>query len=250
MAYVYAIVVDGKRRYIGKGSGKRHLTHMQMVRSIARRRAAGEVIETSRLYKELTKAWLAGRIIETVILFDGLSDEAALDLEEGLITEGKGLWNTFPFSLPGPGGLAHRAATSSASFRALQSVSGRRKWADAEYRQRTQEAMRKAAAAPEEKVRKSAATARTWTGPAREKRRVGISAAATKRYVDAPYNQVLALVRSTPGLTQKDIMAQLGFERTVVKLILSRLVRRTLVERRGAYHGATYIATNVVDIAS
>jgi hypothetical protein len=33
-AYVYAIIVDGIVRYIGKGSGKRSIAHMRLVRSI------------------------------------------------------------------------------------------------------------------------------------------------------------------------------------------------------------------------
>ena len=31
MPFVYAIVVDGVMRYVGKGSGKRHLDHMRIV---------------------------------------------------------------------------------------------------------------------------------------------------------------------------------------------------------------------------
>jgi hypothetical protein len=76
-AYVYAIVVDGVVRYIGKGSGNRTRAHMRLVRSIARRRAVGETVKTSHFYNRLTKEWLAGAEIQEVILADGLTHEDA-----------------------------------------------------------------------------------------------------------------------------------------------------------------------------
>jgi hypothetical protein len=93
-SYVYAILVDGVNRYIGKGTGKRVKDHMWQVRSVARRRAAGEVVKTQYLYNRLASVWLKGCEIEEVILFDGLSDEEAFALETQLISkQRKQLWN-------------------------------------------------------------------------------------------------------------------------------------------------------------
>lgn len=76
-AYVYAIIVDGIVRYFGKGSGGRARAHMRMVRSIARRRAAGETVQASHFYNRLTKAWLAGADIQEVVIADRMTDEQA-----------------------------------------------------------------------------------------------------------------------------------------------------------------------------
>ena len=95
-AYVYAIVVDGVIRYIGKGSEKRALAHMQMVRSIARRRAAGEMVRTSYFYNRLTKAWLDGADIQDIIIIDQLSDEQAYEREIAEIAALRDqLWNVW-----------------------------------------------------------------------------------------------------------------------------------------------------------
>src|SRR6516162_4318183 len=94
-AYVYAIIVDGIVRYIGKGSGNRKLAHMRLVRSIARRRAAGEHVRTSHFYNRLTKAWLEGAEIEEVVIVDGLTHGAAYAREIAEIAaaaQGQ-LWN-------------------------------------------------------------------------------------------------------------------------------------------------------------
>jgi len=94
-AYVYAILVDGIVRYYGKGSGNRSRAHMRIVRSIARRRAAGEHVRTSHFYNRLTKAWLDGAEIEEVIVADGLSHEDAYAREIAEIAaapQGQ-LWN-------------------------------------------------------------------------------------------------------------------------------------------------------------
>ena len=81
MAYVYAVIVDGVIRYIGKGSGGRLHYHMKMVRKIARRRAAGETVVTTHFYNRLTKAWLDGCQIEFSKLADGLSEVDAFERE-------------------------------------------------------------------------------------------------------------------------------------------------------------------------
>jgi len=92
--YVYAILVDGKIKYIGKGKGYRVRRHMVMVQRIIRRRAAGEVVRTTHFYNKLSKAWRSGSKIEERILHDGLSEKAALKLEIIEIAKRrKRLWN-------------------------------------------------------------------------------------------------------------------------------------------------------------
>ena len=94
-AYVYAIVVDGIVRYIGKGSTTRVRAHMRLVKSIARRRAAGETIRASHFYNRLTKAWLNGAEIQEIIIVDRLTDEEAYQREIAEIAAAPSgqLWN-------------------------------------------------------------------------------------------------------------------------------------------------------------
>jgi hypothetical protein len=97
MAHVYAIVVDGMVRYIGKGSGGRARAHMRLVKSIARRRSAGETVRTSHFYNRLTKAWLDGAEIQEVIIADGMTDQDAYDREIAEIAAApqRRLWNSW-----------------------------------------------------------------------------------------------------------------------------------------------------------
>jgi hypothetical protein len=95
VSYVYAIVVDGVLRYIGKGSSKRARVHMRMVRTIARRRAVGETVQTSPFYNRLTEAWLTGSDIQDITIADGLTNDEAFAREAAEIAaapEGQ-LWN-------------------------------------------------------------------------------------------------------------------------------------------------------------
>jgi hypothetical protein len=95
MAYVYAIVVDDVIRYIGKGSGTRARQHMRIVRSIARRRAAGETVRASYFYNRLTKAWRAGADIVEIVIADDLTHEQAYarEIAEIAAYPKEQLWN-------------------------------------------------------------------------------------------------------------------------------------------------------------
>ena len=94
--FVYAILVDGIVRYIGKGSRSRHAEHMQTVRRIARHRASGESVKATRFYNKLTSAWLDGRNISYEIIMESLNDEQAFALESKLISKMPDLWNLHP----------------------------------------------------------------------------------------------------------------------------------------------------------
>jgi hypothetical protein len=95
-AYVYAILVDGIVRYIGKGSGDRMRYHLKIVRSIVRRRAAGEAVSTTKFYNRLAKSWRAGADIQMHVIADGLTDQEAFDREVVEIASANGLWNEAP----------------------------------------------------------------------------------------------------------------------------------------------------------
>jgi hypothetical protein len=97
-AYVYALVVDGVERYIGKGSGvplKRAKEHLLRARRLLRRRAAGEAAQGTRLQNKLAKALSDGSAIREVVIADALSHEEAFRREISEIAarpEGQ-LWN-------------------------------------------------------------------------------------------------------------------------------------------------------------
>jgi len=122
-AYVYAIIVNGVVRYIGKGSGipmKRAREHIRTAKRLNRRREAGEVLWASNLYNRLAKALKNGRAVEAVCIVDNLTDEQAFDRERTEIEKASGLWN-----LDG-GGLGGKEM--SAEHRAKLSAAAKRRW--------------------------------------------------------------------------------------------------------------------------
>ena len=98
MAFVYAILVDGVIRYIGKGNASRPIAHVHEVRRIIRRRSMGQKINTTLFYNKLAKACLAGSMISHFMIFEAATDLEAFDLEIGVINaapDGQ-LWNLHP----------------------------------------------------------------------------------------------------------------------------------------------------------
>ena len=76
--YVYAFVIDGIPRYIGKGQRDRYREHIRVVRREA---------EGSMWYKFLRRSVLEGREIVVKILADGLTSEQAKKIEIDLIAQ-------------------------------------------------------------------------------------------------------------------------------------------------------------------
>jgi hypothetical protein len=96
MFYIYEIIVDGIRRYIGKGKGSRGRDHLQVVRRIVKARANGQRIRATRFYNKLAKAWLGGAEITTAIIVDNLCESEAYEREVSEIAASTDLWNHHP----------------------------------------------------------------------------------------------------------------------------------------------------------
>jgi hypothetical protein len=130
-AYVYQIIVDGVVRYIGKGTGKRAMSHITIARSIIRRRAAGETVRATHFQNRLAKAYRDGADIQIEIVAGGLSDASAFDLEMVQIATHRQLWN-----MTAGGEKPPRATKRSPEFIAKVTASNKARWADPELRQR------------------------------------------------------------------------------------------------------------------
>src|SRR6516165_8839685 len=98
-SYVYAIIVDGVVRYIGKGRNGRMYTHLIEAKRTSARCPADTAHLYPRMHRKLVETVRAGsQIIETVIT-SGLTDQAAYRLESRMIGEfhkfrAGQLWNT------------------------------------------------------------------------------------------------------------------------------------------------------------
>jgi len=125
MAYVYQIIVDGVVRYVGKGTGKRAISHIAIVRSIIRRRAAGETVKATHFQNRLAKAYRNGADIQIEIVASNMTDEAAFNLEVTQIAAHRGLWN-----MTAGGDKPPRAVRRSPEFIAKVTVSNRAAWSD------------------------------------------------------------------------------------------------------------------------
>jgi hypothetical protein len=98
-AYIYAIIVDGVVRYIGKGRNGRMYTHLIEAKRTSARCPRSTAHLSPRMHRKLVETVRAGsQIIETV-LKSGLTDRAAYRLESRMIGEfhkfrAGQLWNT------------------------------------------------------------------------------------------------------------------------------------------------------------
>jgi hypothetical protein len=80
-AYVYAIVVDGVVRYVGKGRRYRAVEHLRIANDLNARRANGEKIKARHFYNKLAKAIRSDSVVEVRVILSGLSDDDAYDRE-------------------------------------------------------------------------------------------------------------------------------------------------------------------------
>lgn len=170
--YVYAIVVDGVRRYIGKGSGWRVKQHFAIARRLAVVRALGQKVKASYFHNKLSKALKAGSDASHEILFSGLSHEEAFAKELAAIAaEPKGqLWNQ---RLESGGRLA-----ASPELKKKLSNAAKRRYRDPEQLKEVSDRLRAIATDPAWR----AATSE------RQKRRFAAGDPATKRFREAAYH--------------------------------------------------------------
>jgi hypothetical protein len=98
-AYVYAILVDGVVRYIGKGRNVRMYTHLIEAKRSAARCARDTSGLYPRMHRKLVEAVRAGSQITETVVTSGLTDRTAYRLESRIICEfhkfrSGQLWNT------------------------------------------------------------------------------------------------------------------------------------------------------------
>lgn len=171
-AYVYAIVVDGVVRYIGKGRGRRLKKHL----SVARRLLTGDARGAQVVQRRLSKALSLGASVEERVLVSGLSDADAYDRERAEIASFPNgqLWNL----TDGGAGISSQdairrwsdpeyrvkqiAAANTPTAKRLKSESVRNAQRDPQVRKRVKAGQVAAFATPESKAKLTARNRRFW----------------------------------------------------------------------------------------
>jgi len=233
IAYVYAVLVDGVIRYVGKGSGRRLHAHMKIVRSMARRRAAGEmVVAESPFYEKLCKAYLSGSDIEAAIVNGGLTHEQAFrdEIAERKKYPASQLWNAGSY-------------WDKPEYRAKQKA----RWADPElrelHRKHTAEATQKPHVAELHSKRLKSA----WNDT---ERRAALLAGIRRYRASVSHTtlsgRIHAYVRDNPGKSFTEINTAFNHSKGVPNT-LARLRKKGLVSKADGKHGG-YFAGNVISI--
>lgn len=98
-AYVYAILVNGIIRYIGKGSGSRLFTHTRNAKRSAQKRGVRPSNLSPRFHRKLVEATRAEATVVERVIKSGLSDREAYRLEALIVAcfhklRPSQLWNT------------------------------------------------------------------------------------------------------------------------------------------------------------
>lgn len=254
-AYVYAIKVDGITRYYGKGTKKRALDHMREVRSIARRRAAGDVVETSQFYERLTAAWLAGSEIDIEIVADGMTHREALDLETRLISGTlAAIWNVkLPWRMTDKQRENHLRSVQADEWRAKQSEKYKGLWQKPGYREAFRSGVDAWVKSDKGRAFHREHTRKTWQDPAiRERRSLATKLGKQRQHANDMPARVLKFIRSNPGSTSADIRSEFNLSLRQVNPIIHRLRWRGEIEKRGKYHGGQFYAvdSNVIQLTA
>jgi hypothetical protein len=98
-AYLYAIIIEGMVRYLGKGRNGRMYTHLVEAKRSANRCGATTTHLHPRVHRRLVEAIRSGADIKEKIIVGGLTNRQAYQLEYRLIAEfhkfrTDQLWNT------------------------------------------------------------------------------------------------------------------------------------------------------------
>lgn len=148
--YVYAYVVDGVVRYIGKGSTTRLHQHMQIVRRIARTRSEGKTVKAEYFHNKLCKEWLRGAAVEPRVIADGLTEVEAYERERveiAAVVAGQ-LWNQ---KSGGSDGIVYTD-----ELRRKVSEGAKRRYQDPAQREQARRIAREIANSPEANAKRSA----------------------------------------------------------------------------------------------
>lgn len=231
-AYVYAIVVDGVTRYIGKGSNRRMREHFKIIRSMARRRAAGETVQApSAFYEKLCAAYLAGCEIDSTIVVDGLTHEEAFRAEvaeRDRYPAGQ-LWN-------------EGRCWDKPEYRNRQ----RARWNDSRLREFHREQVKRAAQQPSFVERQRSKMHAAWSDPEkRRKLRDGMRQHREAVFEGTLTGRVLAYVRAHPGQSFSSIKNAFAPHRADASL--RKLIKRSLIYKADGKYGA-YFPTNILEL--
>lgn len=231
-AYVYAIQVEGTVRYIGKGSGRRLRTHGKIVRSIVRRRSAGEtVLAPSEFYERLVEAYLTGCNIESFVLLNGLTHEAAFRYEIAFrdLYPKEQLWNA-------------GRCWAKPEYRAKQKA----RWADRELRQLHRKQVA-ASITANERAERSRRMRRAWAkdGSGGNLRRAQ-EARRAREFPASLAGQLLDVIQAAPkGLRFSEIKRLHPHLRPTSTL--RKLAVRGLIVK-GPFKEAPWVATNIIEM--
>ena len=160
-AYVYAIIVDGVTRYIGKGRGGRIKDHLRIARGLNN----GRAYPALRVHRRLAKAIRDGSSVVVKKVLVNLADDEAFELERRAIeyADRGNLWNV----ADGGVGMTSdhmRSVWLRAGHRDRMSAIMARRWADPMQRERIA-APQRAAMAGADKAKMSARSKATWANP-------------------------------------------------------------------------------------
>lgn len=233
-AYIYAVRVDGIVRYVGKGTGTSFTRHIKIVRSMARRRAAGEtVLAESVFYEKLCKAYLNGSVIDHEVLLDGMTNEDAFKK----VTD---FWSSYP-----AGQLWNSPkAWDRPEFRQKQMA----RWSDPEIKQYHRDRVAAVQQRPENVQFHQRKMKDTWNSPdGRTKMMAGLHAYRTSVFENTIIGKVYRLICDNPGLTFTALKSSFPEHQKAVAISLKRLRNRGLIEKGYGKFGG-YIQTNVTEI--
>lgn len=156
--YVYAILVDGSVRYIGKGCGGRAGQHIAIARRLNRKSLDGQSERATHFHNRLAKHLREGAAIAYEIIQGGLSEADALLREKREIDTRTDLYNEKQGGEAGP--------VVSGELRDRLSAKAKERYTNPAELEKVSHMLRTVAQAPEVKAKRKATLKRQWADPA------------------------------------------------------------------------------------